>query len=105
MDLIEQIGQDALGLLAPTNCGQLGRDGADVVERAADLDQAVVQFVHRFGIFERIVVLVLVGLLVVDVDRLLPCRGRSLVIVGWDVERGRRCEEAVDGEVDGGLFF
>ena len=82
LDLFEEVGEDALGFLAPADCGQLGGDGAEVVEHAADLDQAVVQLVDGFGVFERIVVVVLVGLLVVDVDRLVAGWGWRVVILG-----------------------
>jgi hypothetical protein len=62
VDLFEQVGEDALGFLASPDRGQLRGNGAEVVQDAADLDQAVVQLVDGFGVFERVVVLVvLVG--------------------------------------------
>ena len=58
MDLFEEVGKDACGFLAPAGGGELGGDGAEVIQRAADLDEAVVQLVDVLGVFVRVVVLV-----------------------------------------------
>jgi hypothetical protein len=42
VDLVEEVGEDAPGFLLAACGAELGGDGAEVVERAADLDQAVV---------------------------------------------------------------
>jgi hypothetical protein len=101
-DVLEEVVEDALGFLAAAAGGEFWRDGAEEVERAADLDEAVVQFVDGFGVF---VGLVVVELLVVDVDLLAGVGelvgARWLVVrVGLDELRCRRREESVDSEVD-----
>jgi hypothetical protein len=50
VDLVEEVGEDAFGFFAPADGGEFAGDGAEVVQRAADLDEAVVQFVYGFGV-------------------------------------------------------
>jgi hypothetical protein len=79
VDLAAQVVEDAVSFLATTGDAQLCGDGAEVVEDAADLDQAIVQLVHRFGVFLAVLVLVeLVGRFdVVDVGGRAPACGRG----------------------------
>jgi hypothetical protein len=72
----------------------------------ADLDQAVAQCVDGLGVFEQVVVLVVVGRVLADVDGLgagagrgglvTRLRSRLLHLDGWS-------EQALDGEVDGAV--
>jgi hypothetical protein len=57
----------------PADGGELAADGAEIIQRAADLDQAVVQLVHGLGVLIRIVV---VEVLVDDVADGLVAGGR-----------------------------
>jgi hypothetical protein len=45
VDLFEEVGEDSLGFSAAAGGGEFASDGAEVVEGAVDLDDAVVQFV------------------------------------------------------------
>jgi hypothetical protein len=96
VDLFEEVGEDALGFLAAAGDGEFDGDGAEVVQGAADLDQAVVQLVDGLGILVRIVDDVAA---VVDAGRLLMTdgqRSRRFQRRGWR-------EHAADGEVDGAV--
>jgi len=88
------------GEARPARGGQLRGDGAEVIQRAADLDQAVMQLVHGLGVLVGILILLQVD----DVDAeiigavLAPCAsGRRLVTVA---EHWWRREQSVDGEID-----
>ena len=58
VDLAAQIVKEPLALPAALGRTELGRDAAQVVEHAADLDQAIVQLVHSLGVLVAVLVLV-----------------------------------------------
>jgi hypothetical protein len=77
----------SLRLGAAAGGGEFGGDGAEVVEGAADVDEAVVQFVDGFG------VLVWVVVVLVDAFRFVVDGGRA---------RGRRCVVICRGRIQCG---
>jgi hypothetical protein len=87
LDLFEEVGEDALGFGAPADRGELRGDGAEVVEYAADLNQAIVQLVHRLGILVGTFVVVLVDVVIVVEGGRAGGR-RCVVICRGCAERG-----------------
>jgi hypothetical protein len=91
VDLVGEVGEDALGFGAAADGCEFGGDGAEVVGGAADLDEAVVQFVDGFGVL--VGILVVVEVFVDAVVDGLVAAGRWLLVMGgqrgWRLQRRR----------------